>query len=143
MGNLLIQSTLSVVPMMPSASTASGPSSPILEDSIFFGSFEFTPKTFASRSTFLGLRGGMDLTIGSVHLSISPGGILRLPEPINLGTYNSREFVDCHVCCFITNRGRFIGCNCIKCADNTDRVGSAITISVIIASYHDYNVRWI
>jgi hypothetical protein len=33
----------------------------------------------------LGLRGGTDLAIGSIHFNISASGVLRLPDPILLG----------------------------------------------------------
>jgi hypothetical protein len=58
--------------------------------------------------------------------------------PDLLGTCSSRDFIDCHVCCFITNRGRSIGCDFIDhCVGNTDHVGSIITV----VPDHVYNVR--
>jgi hypothetical protein len=43
------------------------------------------PHAFVSRSAFSGLRGGMDMAFGSIHLSISDGGVLQLPDPITSG----------------------------------------------------------
>jgi hypothetical protein len=59
----------------------------------------------------------------------------------NYGRSIGRNFIECHVCSFVTNRGRSIACNFIDCTDITDRVGSFITIGVIIAPYLGNNVR--
>ena len=86
-GTLSAQGTSSAASIMstttpPASSTpSSAPSSPSSGNSIRFGSFEFTPHTDSSRSVFSGLRGGLDMTFGSVHYCVDAEGILRLPDP--------------------------------------------------------------
>nr|XP_051222189.1 uncharacterized protein LOC127340486 [Lolium perenne] len=86
-GKLLVQGTSSAIPIVlatpsPASPLSSAPSSSNLGNSIRFASFEFTPHTDASRSTFSGLCDGMNMTFGSVHFRINSGGVLRLPDPI-------------------------------------------------------------
>jgi hypothetical protein len=89
-GNLPVQGTSSVVPVVLAApSVASSPpsalSSLISGNSIRFMSFKFTPHAYAPRLAFSGLRGGIDMTIGSVHFRVNSGGVLRLLDLITSG----------------------------------------------------------
>ncbi|KAK1604027.1 hypothetical protein QYE76_027700 [Lolium multiflorum] len=85
-GNLLAQDRTSAEPVMSSAASST-PSSPHLGSPIRFGSYEFTPHSDSSRSTFSGLQGNMEMTFGSVHYNINSEGILRLLEsPISRST---------------------------------------------------------
>ncbi|KAK1696300.1 hypothetical protein QYE76_012997 [Lolium multiflorum] len=82
-GTLLAQDPSSADPTMSStaSSTPSSSSSPILGSPIRFGSYEFTPHSDSSRSTFSGLRGNMEMAFGSVNYNVNAEGILRLLEP--------------------------------------------------------------
>ncbi|KAK1698062.1 hypothetical protein QYE76_014759 [Lolium multiflorum] len=57
------------------------PSSPSSGSPIRFGSFEYTPHSDSSRSTFSGLQENLGMTIRSVHCNINAEGVLRLLEP--------------------------------------------------------------
>jgi hypothetical protein len=85
----------------------------------------------------------MDMAFGSVHLSISAGGVLRLLDPTlsdPLAAANSLAATSSIR--FITNCARTIGSYFIDhCINGTDRVGSIVTIGVVIASDHIYNIR--
>ncbi|KAK1612189.1 hypothetical protein QYE76_035862 [Lolium multiflorum] len=78
-GNLSAQDRTSAEPIMSSAAS-SAPSSPHLGSPIHFGSYEFTPHSESSRSTFSGLQGNMEMAFGSVHYNVNSEGILRLLE---------------------------------------------------------------
>ncbi|KAK1610947.1 hypothetical protein QYE76_034620 [Lolium multiflorum] len=65
-----------------SSAASSTPSSPSLGSPIRFGSYEFTPHSDSSRSTFSDLQGNMEMTFGSVHYNVNSEGILRLLEPL-------------------------------------------------------------
>ncbi|KAK1601491.1 hypothetical protein QYE76_008066 [Lolium multiflorum] len=82
-GTLSAQDRSSVDPVMTpatSSATSSTPSSPNLGSPIRFGSYEFTPHSDSSRSTFLDLQGNMEMTFGNVHYNVNAEGILRLLE---------------------------------------------------------------
>ncbi|KAK1603321.1 hypothetical protein QYE76_016673 [Lolium multiflorum] len=69
------------------SAASSTPSSPHLGSPIRFGSYEFTPHSDSSRSTFSDLQGNMEMTFGSVHYNVNSEGILRLLEsPISEST---------------------------------------------------------
>ncbi|KAK1663306.1 hypothetical protein QYE76_051465 [Lolium multiflorum] len=85
-GTLSAQDRTSAEPVMSSAAS-SAPSSSHLGNPIRFGSYEFTPHSESSRSTFSGLQGNMDMAFGSVHYNVNSEGILRLLEsPISRST---------------------------------------------------------
>ena len=85
-GNLSAQDRTSAEPDMSSAASST-PSSPRLGSPICFGSYEFTPHSDSSRSTFAGLQGNMEMAFGSVHYNVNSEGILRLLEsPISRST---------------------------------------------------------
>ncbi|KAK1647968.1 hypothetical protein QYE76_065773 [Lolium multiflorum] len=78
-GTLSAQDRSSADPVMSSASSST-PSSPNLGSPIRFGSYEFTPHSDSSRSTFSDLQGNMEMTFGSVHYNVNAEGILQLLE---------------------------------------------------------------
>ncbi|KAK1607771.1 hypothetical protein QYE76_031444 [Lolium multiflorum] len=81
-GTLLAQDPSSADPIMSSAASSTpSSSSPIMGSPIRFGSYEFTPHSDSSRSTFSDLQGNMEMTFGSVHYNVNAEGILRLLEP--------------------------------------------------------------
>ncbi|KAK1685641.1 hypothetical protein QYE76_046489 [Lolium multiflorum] len=80
-GTLSAQDRSSADPVMSSAASST-PSSPSLGSPIRFGSYEFTPHSDSSRSTFSDLQGNMEMTFGSVHYKVNSEGILRLLEPL-------------------------------------------------------------
>ena len=82
-GTLSAQDRSSADPVMSSAAspTPSSSSSPSLGSPIRFGSYEFTPHSDSSRSTFSDLQGNMEMTFGSVHYNVNAEGVLRLLEP--------------------------------------------------------------
>ncbi|KAK1628815.1 hypothetical protein QYE76_003130 [Lolium multiflorum] len=85
-GTLSAQDRTSAEPVMSSAASST-PSSPHLGSPIRFGSYEFTPHSDSSRSTFSSLQGNMEMTFGSVHYNVNSEGILRLLEsPISRST---------------------------------------------------------
>ncbi|KAK1611749.1 hypothetical protein QYE76_035422 [Lolium multiflorum] len=92
-GRLSAQDLTSAVPIMSStaSSTPSSPSSPRLGSPIQFGSYEFTPHSDSSRSTFSDLQGNMEMTFGSVHYNINAEGVLRLLGPHAPSQYSSGE----------------------------------------------------
>jgi hypothetical protein len=81
MGNLLAQDSSSADPAMSSAASSTPPASPSSGSPIRFGSYEFTPHSDSSRSTFSGLQGNLGMTFGSVHCNVNAEGVLRLLEP--------------------------------------------------------------
>ena len=82
-GTLLAQGRASTYPIVSSAASSmpSSSSSPIVGSPIRFGSYEFTPHSDSSRSTFSDLQGNMEMTFGSVHYNVNAEGVLRLLEP--------------------------------------------------------------
>ncbi|KAK1678559.1 hypothetical protein QYE76_039407 [Lolium multiflorum] len=81
MGSLSAQDRSSAEPVMSSAASST-PSSPSLGSPIRFGSYEFTPHSDSSRSTFSDLQGNMEMTFGTVHYNVNSEGVLRLLEPL-------------------------------------------------------------
>ncbi|KAK1617433.1 hypothetical protein QYE76_022950 [Lolium multiflorum] len=81
LGNLLADLSSADPTMSSTASSTPSSSSPILGSPIRFGSYEVTPHSDSSRSTFSGLQGNMEMAFGSVHYNVNAEGILRLLEP--------------------------------------------------------------
>ncbi|KAK1628505.1 hypothetical protein QYE76_002820 [Lolium multiflorum] len=85
--NLSAEDPTSADPVM--SSTPSSPSSPRLGSPIRFGSYEFTPHSDSSRSTFSDLQGNMEMTFGSIHYNVNAEGVLRLLGPHTPGKSDS------------------------------------------------------
>src|SRR4051812_26093605 len=71
------------------ASSATSPASSARGDSIYFGSFEFTPHAPMLRPVFADLPKAMELAFGCFRYSVSTEGTLRYPDQIQSGPATS------------------------------------------------------
>src|SRR3954452_23876862 len=67
------------------ASSSTSPASSARGDSIYFGSFEFTPHAPTLRSVFADLPKAMELVFGCFRYSVSTEATLRYPDQIQSG----------------------------------------------------------